>query len=173
MSKRRSKFPTAPNTFQVRLHPSTKQCVIPFAQEDARYRKTATAIIHTGHELVKFQCRMDRIVILCTQLIHGLGKYHAMEHRGRPTEEDPPDFTPTAIAIVGIRRLLDELDTDMLKFLDINRKQLTDFFDMTYNPAKFAELSDNDKATMTKWQLKMKQWQSDNWKLTMENVTKG
>lgn len=118
-------------------------------QENARYRKTATAIIHKGHQLVKFQNRMERISLLCTQLIHSLGKYHAMEHRGRPTDNDQPDYTPTAMAIVGIRRLLDELDTDMLKFLDINRKQLTEFFDMTYNPAKFADLSDNDKATAT------------------------
>jgi hypothetical protein len=113
------------------------------------YRKAATKILTTGQRAKLFMIRLERVNILfTTHLTNILGPLHSFSYRTynniTPTEASKSDRD---LAVVGIRRLLDKLDLDMLEYLDINREPLIKDYETAHQPAKYTTLIEQDKAT--------------------------
>ena len=115
------------------------------------YHKSASTATQQGHKVFCFQLRIDRIRTFLAQLIFDLGQCHAMlfrEEKKATLGEAESDLSDAEVTKTGIRLLIQRLDLQMLKYLDINRAKLLDIMD-AYSPPKYDELNPTDQQAAT------------------------
>jgi hypothetical protein len=113
------------------------------------YRKEASRILHKTHEWTCFKNRLDRIVLLSSQLIHELGQFHIKAYKMKhtlytilhPTAGTTAEPTDIALSTMAVHRLWARLDLEMLEYLDINRDKLIENFEKVYQPGTYESLS--------------------------------
>lgn len=124
---------------------------VTLAEVTDRFKREATEIINKGNIAHFFQLRMDRIQTLFTHLVHELGIFHSTLFRAlnpvktSDDDKDTPPATDLTIAVTGVHQLLRLFDLKLLQYLDINRDQLIQSFELRFSPVDDSTLSETDK----------------------------
>jgi len=115
----------------------------------ANYRKEASKILTSAQRTKLFMLRLERVnILLNTHLTKILGPLHVLCYRTFnkivTTETSPTNHD---LAVVGVRRLLDKLDLEMLEYLDTNRAPLIADYEAAHTPTSYTTLTETDQAT--------------------------
>ena len=114
------------------------------------YRRRGTQLIQYGLLITRFQCRIDRLKLLCSQLISDVATYHVSyykkeHHYKHSIDPTNPPKKNEDLAILAVYILLSFLDLETLAFLDLNRTSCEHIFLGEYNPCDYSKLSTLDK----------------------------
>ena len=142
------------NQYPTTLEPMFKTCAARVDELNSKFQKDQTEVMHEAHRLAVFKRRLDRANILHTHLVHQLGRFHAAYYRTKhnlrqpnTTAEDEQKLC-VKLAITADLALLNKLDLDMLKYLDMNRDTLIDNFISAYSPSNYNNLEQHEKDTV-------------------------
>jgi hypothetical protein len=117
------------------------------------YRKRGTQLIQQGLRITRFQCRIDRLKLLCSQLINDVAIYHVSFYKKENNHKhvlDPhnPPKKNEDLAIFAVFSLLGTLDLETLAFLDLNRSACECIFLGEHTPPTYQELNTLDKESV-------------------------
>jgi SepF-like predicted cell division protein (DUF552 family) len=114
------------------------------------YKKKGTQLIAQGLVITRFQCHIDRLKLLCSQLISDIAIYHVSfykkEHHYKHSIDPshPPKWNED-LAILAVYLLLSVLDLETLAFLDLNCTACKQIFLGEYSPCEYSKLNQLDK----------------------------
>jgi hypothetical protein len=137
-----SRYPT--------LDPIFDMCNSEFDAFTEHYRKGASRILATAQRKKLFLLRLERVnVLVHTHLSKTLGPKHVDSFREfnnlviSDTSNNEHD-----LAVLGVRRVLNKLDLEMLAYLDINRASLIADFEKTHTLKDYETLPQSEKDTV-------------------------